>query len=488
MQSTETTLSLRGPMPKLSGFSPVPIRGPRPIPLLGPLGRVLQFFGDPASRMLALHREFGDIAAVTDRSPALVCAFGAELNREVITNHAIFEHTSEVPLRAPPGSALSRFNTVLPFLNGDTHRRRRRLMMPAFQKAALDGYAGDIVAVTNATLTRWPTDRVVDVAALLRQLTVFVALRSLFGLDALDGKERLGELVSSLLDALASSLAIALPVMLPGTPFHTAVTKADHVENRLRDLIAEKRRNPGEGKDVLSILLRAHDEDGSTLSEAELLSESNGLFVAGYDTSAQTLSWTLFLLAQHPKVLADVRDELAAVLRGGEPTPENIGRLVLLDRLIKESMRLLPAAPMLFIRVAAREAPLGPYVLPAKANVVLSPLVTHRDPERFPEPARFRPERWERLEPTAYEYLPFGAGPRMCLGAAFAGLSLRLMLAQILQRFSPKVPDGARISHKVRGIALAPGHGLPMTLSPDKNKLADPARVRGNIGELVALS
>lgn len=476
-------------MPKLSGFAPVPIRGPRPIPLMGPLGRVLQFFGDPVSRMLALHREFGAIAAVTDRSPALVCAFGADLNREVITNQAVFEHSSEVPMRAPPGSALSRFNTVLPFLNGDTHRRRRRLMMPAFQKTALDGYAGDIVSVTNAALSRWPADKTVDIAGLLRELTAAVTLRCLFGLDALDGSETLGALVSSLLDALASPLAIALPFMLPGTPFHTAVTRSEQVESRLRLLIDEKRRTPGAGNDVLSILLRAHDEDGSTLSEAELLSESNGLFVAGYDTSAQTLTWTLFLLAQHPRVLADVRDELDAVLRGGEPTPENVGKLVLLDRVIKESMRVLPAAPMLFIRVASREAPLGPYVLPDKANVVLSPLVTHRDPDRYPEPARFRPERWERLEPTAYEYLPFGAGPRMCLGAAFATLALRLMLPKILQQFSISLPDRARVSHKVRGIALSPKNGLPMTLSRQKgSEPAAAARTRGNIGELVAIA
>ncbi len=473
-------------MPTLSGFEPVAIRGPRPVPLLGPFGNLLRFFGDPVRAMLSLHRAYGEIAALADNNPGMVLAFGPELNRAVLTNPRVFEHSSEIPVQAPPGSALSRFNQVLPFLNGEVHQRRRRLMMPAFHKAATDAYAPDIVSVADAVLAHWPTGRTVDASQLLRRLTAAVALRCLFGLDALGGSEVLGELEAGLLEALSSPLTIAAPFMLPGLPFRRAVRLSDAVEARLREVIAERREQLSDGRerhDVLSILLRAPDADA--LTDAELLGECNGLFVAGYDTAAQTLTWTLFLLAQHPDVTSALVEEVDAVLHGAPPRAEDVPRLSLTDRVLDESMRLLPAAPMLFIRVTADEAALGPHVLPRGASVVLSPLVTHRDPDRFPEPTRFRPSRWEDLSPSPYEFLPFGAGSRMCLGSGFAALALRLLLPMIVQRFRFALPDGARVDQSVRGIAMAPKKGLPLVLERQDGSIGRRAAISGNLLELV---
>src|SRR5262249_45760415 len=151
--------------------------------------------------------------------------------------------------------------------------------------------------------------------------------------------------------------------------------------------------------------------EGATLTDDDVFAEMVTLFSAGYETSAQTLAWTLFLLAHHPDVLASLDDEIHGVLRGAAPTPEKAAKLVLVDRVLKESMRILPATPLLHVRVCAGEALLGPYRLPLEANVVVSPFVTHRDPAFYPEPARFRPERWEHLAPPHHAYLPFGAGP-----------------------------------------------------------------------------
>lgn len=475
-------------MPRFTGLPPVDIRGPRPLPLVGAIPNILRFFGDPAGRMLALHREFGDVVAVSDRSPALVCAFGAERNREVLTQPEVFEHDDEVPVKAPKGSSLERFNAALPFMNGDAHRRRRRVMMPAFQKTALDGYAADIVAVATDALSRWPIGNDIDGGGLLRELTSAVTLRCLFGLDALDPNEELARAEAALLDALTSPLALALPLSIPGTPFWKALRMSAKVEARLRQVIAERRARPPSQRDVLSILVHAQDEDGATLSDDNLVGEANGLFVAGHDTSAQTLTWTLFLLAQHPDVLGDVKDEVDAVLRGAPPTVDDVDKLVLVDRVLKEGMRVLPAGPMLFIRVCKREAPLGAHTLPEGANVVLSPLVTHRDPERYPEPIRFRPSRWQGLDPSPHEYLPFGAGKRMCLGAGFATLALRLVLPMILQRALPSLPEGTRVSRKVRGFSLGPKDSLPLTLRPRDLGPAPRTTVRGDIHELVDLS
>ncbi|MFZ5441162.1 MAG: cytochrome P450 [Myxococcota bacterium] len=464
---------------------PVDIRGARA--LVPPLN-VLRFFGDPVGMMLELERTHGPIAAVVDRRATLICAFGAALNQEVMTQPALFAHSTEFPVKSPPGSSLARFNQVLPFSNGEEHRRRRRLMQPAFQKAAIEGYAPDVVRVTDALLARWPLLTPVDVAAKVRELTAAIAIRALFGLDALDEQEDLAHVEASLLAALSSPLTIALPFAIPGLPFHRALALSSRVEQRLRELITARRAQGEGGTDALSRLMFAKDEDGASLSDDELVGECNGLFVAGYDTGAQTLAWTLFLLAQHPAALGALQEELDATLHGAPPTPADFARLPKLDAVIKESMRLLPAAPMLFMRVAQQQAKLGPHVVPKGTTLVLSPLVTHRAPERFPEPSRFLPDRWVGLEPSAYEYLPFGAGARMCLGAPLANLVLRLVLPMLLQRFRFELVAGSDVSRGMHGIALAPKHGLRFILSPQRNDPPPPSvKVRGDIAELVQL-
>lgn len=467
--------------------APVDIRGPRPLPILAVPAAVLRFFADPVGRMRALYSEYGPIAALVDRSPALILACGAELNREVLTRPDLFEHNSEIPVRTPPGSALARFNQVLPFLNGELHRRRRRLMQPALQRSATLAHAPDIVAVTEATLRNWPTGVQVDLAAMIRALTAAVVIRCLFGLDPGGRGEALARSEAGLLQALSSPLTLALPLPLPGTPYRRALTLSAALERQLQALLAAKRAQSPAGSDVLATLLTARDETGAALGDAELIGECNGLFVAGHDTTAQTLVWTIFLLTQHPEHQAELLAELDAVLAGAPPRPAELPRLQHLDRTLRESMRLLPATPMLFIRVCAAEATLGPHTLPPGTRVVLSPFITHRDPAQFADPDRFDPTRWQRITPSPWQYLPFGAGPRMCLGAAFAEQALRIMLPMILQRFRVTIPAGATISRTVHGIALAPRYGLPAVLTPQDGRLVAPATIRGDIHQLVHL-
>lgn len=464
---------------------PISIRGPKPPPVLGPLGGLMRFFGDPVAGMFALHREYGDLAAVVDRNAALVCAFGAEHNRAVTTQTSLFQHLSEVPIPVRPGTALARFNNTILLKNGEAHRARRRLLMPAFSKAAVEGYAPEMVSVADAMIDRWPIGDTVDIAPLLRDLTAAIALRCLFGLRALNGTDDLGRLEADLLATIAAPLCMLIPYDLPGTPYRRALRLSEQVAARVRQVIADRRRSPG-GTDALSRLIAARDEDGALLSDEDLVGECNSLFAAGYDTSAHTLAWTLFLLARHPDVLHEIGDELQTVLRGERPRVEHLPALARLDRAVKESMRLLPTPVLLFMRVCAGDAQIGAHTLPAGAQVMLSPLVTHRDPERYPAPLRFDPARWATLEPQPYEYLPFGVGARMCIGTAFATVALRLTLARILQRTWPVLPRGSRVDYAVRGPAMGPKGGLRLALARMGTR-ARAAPVRGNINELVDL-
>ncbi len=472
-------------MPKLTGFPSVPIPGPAPIPLLGHIPRVFQFLGDPIAAVTAL-RQHGEVVAVARGNPALVCVFGAERNREVLSNPSGFQHDEDL-LEPAPGSPLARTITGLVAINGERHKRHRRLLAPAFAKSALEGYADEIVRVSEGMVARWPIGEVADLDALLRDLALCVAVRSLFGLDVLAGATELGELAAGLIDGLTTPINILLPVDLPGLPFRRLQRLAGRLLGHLEGLIEQKRRGGGTDTDALSLLLRAADDEGATLSDDELMAEVLTLFIAGHETTAKTLSWTMFLLERHPAVLDDLLDEIDGVLGGRSMSAADIPRMPLLDRVIKESMRVLTPVPILFLRVPTTDMPLGRFTLPKGANVVVSPYATHLDPELYPQPRRFRPERWEGLKPTLYEYLPFGAGPRICIGATFAQQALRLILPTLLQRVRVAVVRDAKIDRLTRGNILMPRHGIPARLqAPHRNRQAvEP--VRGDIHEMVEL-
>lgn len=475
-------------MPKLSGFDPVPIRGPRALPFIGGQINALRVLADPIGRLSDLHARYGEIVCAADRNPALVCAFGPERNREVLHNNTVFDNNDDFFLEHPKGSALEVLSHALPFQTGETHKRHRRLILPAFTKAAIEGYAHDIVAVTNAVLDTWPVGQTADVQDLVRDLVRHVAIKCLFGLDFRFGDGGLNRSAEEVVALLTSPLTVAIPYEYPGSPFSRLLRKSEELVEHVRATLAEKRKSPALGRDMLSLLIRAHDEQGDALTDDELIGETNGLFFAGYDTQAKTLGWTLFLLAQKPAIANALLDEIEGVLRGGQPSVDTVPRMPYLDVVLKESMRLLPAVPMLFFRTCVTEAQLGPYTLPPRANVVLSTWVTHRDPSLYSEPTRFSPRRWEKLQRTAYEYMPFGAGPRMCIGAQFATLALRLMLPLIHQRFRFTMAHGARVSALVRGNILGSKYGLPMLIAPQDRRFTPRDNLQGDLLKLIDLS
>src|SRR5262249_42201632 len=175
-------------------------------------------------------------------------------------------------------------------------------------------------------------------------------------------------------------------------------------------------------------------------------------------TTASTLTWTLFLLAQHPQVAAEVVDELAGVLRGQAPTLEQLEQLPLLEGVIKESMRMLPASAYSH-RVNTEPVDIGPLHVRKGTPVIFSQIITDHLGELFPEPGLFRPERWRTITPSPYAYLPFAAGPRMCVGANLSMMVLKITLAALLQRYHPAIVPGASINGKVTFTMFIPTSG-----------------------------
>jgi cytochrome P450 len=463
---------------------PVALPGPRPLPLLGARGNLIRFLGDPVPTMLRLHARYGDVVPLTRDDPGWVLAFGATFNRQVLGDPGRFHNFADNPIEVPADSAAAKVALNLINQNGEIHRRARRSMMPAFSKTRLVGYGRMMNEAIGLSLGRRQTGELVDVRALSIELSLAISLRCLFGVE-LERNRDFGELVLEFLARVFSPAAMLLPFELPGSPYTRFLRACERLVGRVEQLIVE-RRSGEPGDDMLSALIESFAADGGR-SDDELLGQTAMLLIAGHETTAHTLAWTLFLLAQHPAIQAELVEEIDAAQLDERPDVEAVLALPLLDRVLRESMRLLPTVPLLFFRRSTDPFTLGDHQLPVGATVVLSPLVTHRDPERFPHPQRFDPDRWLGPAPTPYEYLPFGAGPRMCLGASFGSQALRLMLFTVLRRWFVGVDEGARVSYKTGGVTMGPKHGLRLRLHA-RERVPPRVPVRGNIHELVELT
>lgn len=229
--------------------------------------------------------------------------------------------------------------------------------------------------------------------------------------------------------------------------------------------------------------MQTHDEEGSRLTEAEVVGNAVVLFLAGHETSANALTWALFLLTQHPAIAEELQAELATHLGGEPPRLDQLGDLRLLDGVINEALRLFP--PLSYIMRTAQEPfVMDGYHFAEQSSVMISHYLTHRLPAIYEEPDRFLPKRWFTLKPSPYEYLPFSAGPRLCIGAQFAMLEMKLVLATLLQRVRLAPPPNAEIKTSINFLLRV--KQMPMLVHPQDGQFTR-TPVRGDVLKLMTL-
>ncbi len=480
------------------------IPGPRPLPILGRPAMVLRFVMDSIGVSRSLFQSYGPVVSLAadggtnvysplPNCPGTVLTYGSEYVRQVTSQHEIYY---KYPLSgilyskrddSPRTEPLKHFGVGLFGVNSLTHRQHRQLLMPAFHKQRIDSYRDDIVAITQSVLEQLPIEQPTDIAEVMRLLTLRVATKTLFGSDLGEEGGRIGRILLEAF-ALEGSVGVSLlPFDLPGLPYHHLLNLMAQVDDEMRIIIGRKRESGTDDRDVLSMLIQARDaESGMALTEDELLGHAGVIFAAGHETSANALTWTLFLLSQHPEVAADLLDELQSVLQGEAPTVEQLQQLPLLERVIKESMRVLPPVPWNG-RVTSQPTELGGYTLPAGTEVFVSIYQTHHMPEVYPEPERFNPKRWEGFEPTMFEYNPFSAGSRICIGAGFAMLEIKIVLAMLLQKYRLQYHPQQSIE-RFGLIVMTPKHGMRMRVHKQDRQFAQGVGgVRGNVREMVQL-
>ncbi|MFN8372136.1 MAG: cytochrome P450 [Anaerolineae bacterium] len=456
------------------------IPGPAALGVVGDYARYIGLFASPLRAMRQYYKTYGEICSPTgemneDRK-GMILAFGSQYNQQLLSDPSIFYSPD---LGGKPGSTIEQLGTGLVMENGERHRKHRRLVMPAFHKKYIESYRDDMVALTERMLAGWQTGTIRDLRGDIHHLALEIANTTLFGLDTLE--ENLGGLMGEWLSLTVHPMGRIFPFDLPGFPYRRLVRFSDLVVEKVRAVIARKRANPG-GSDVLSTMIATHDEDGSALSDEELVGQTNILFIAGHETSANTMMWALFFLAQYPKLLADVVDECDGVLHGNAPTVQQVGQLPLLERVIKETLRLMP--PLTWqVRIAQEAFEIGPYHRPAGSSVMYSHFMTHRIAPVFEQPDRFMPERWETINPSPYEYIPFSGGPRLCIGATFAMMEMKIVLPMILQRFGLALLPNTKIDYQALP-TLSVKKTLPIMLHP-RGATPETHRPLGTINELI---
>ncbi|KIZ17726.1 cytochrome P450 [Streptomyces natalensis] len=471
------------------------IPGPDGLPLLGSM---LDLRRDSLGTFLRARREHGDVVRLEAGPPGLrsvfYAVFAPEAVQQVLASEAV-TFRKDHPLYEEVRQSFG--NGLLTSQDAD-YLRQRRLVQPLFTKRRVDGCATAVTAEADAVAARWRTaaDHTVDLVPEMNRLALRTVSRILFGTDAeaaVDAIDRCAPVINAYVVRRAY-----VPVKIPRewpTPGNRKARAAIDELNALCDrIIAERRPATGptvqtgptdgptataepaqEGKsaadDLLTLLTEAaNDEDGS-LDATEVREQVLIFLLAGHETTATSLAFTLHLLARHPEEQRRVQDEIDRVLGEGTPggttgatprppTAADLERLPCLTRALKEAMRLYPAAPVISRR-AVEATTLGGFTVPPGADVVVSPWVTHRHPDLWPDPDRFDPDRFTPDREAArhrYAWFPFGGGPRACIGQHFSMLESVLALATLLRAYEleavdEEVPVAAGITLQATGPA-----------------------------------
>lgn len=355
---------------------------------------------------------------------------------------------------------------------GEQWRRQRRTMAPAFHPKRVEAFAGLMVDATLARLSAWaPGATPLDMAEEMAELTLDIITRTMFSSDV---RDRAGEIRRVVLEyqrvggrpALFDLLG--LPPWLPRLTAMRAGATTGRLDGIIYGIIEERRARGGPPDDLLGLLLAARDDEtGHRMDDRELRDQVATIFTAGHETTANALVWTWYLLAMHPAVEARLHAELAAVLGGREPTLADVAALRYTRMVIEEALRLYPPAHTMSRQAVADDEILG-HAVPAGTTVLISPWLLHRHEKLWERPGVFDPGRMAPEQAAGrprYAYIPFGAGPRMCIGASFALQEAILILATIARRFVLRLAPGTAVE-PVGLITLKPGGGLAMTATP----------------------
>ncbi len=453
----------------MSQSSDLSKKTPSSVPGLPILGSALKFAsrnGISVDFLQQAQRQAGDVAHFKVMKQSFYLVSHPELVHQVL-----LERVEEF---LKPDAASEKPNGLRRFLGRGIltagyaeWRPQRKLIQPLMQPRQIAKYAEIMTEMGEQLLGRWKPGAQRNIHADMTQVTMWIIAKTMFGINVDQSREleEIGKLAQKI---VVDDLASPLPAWLTGRDAKTV-----EINSTLTDLVnrfkAEHQTQENADRyDLLSVLMAMRDEDGQPMSAEFLRDNILTMFFAGHETTANTLTWAFYYLAQHPGILQELQREVDAVLTAESlPTVADLPRLPYTLMVIKETMRIEPTVAII-PRFISKDTTLGDYQLKAGSFVLLSPYVLHHDqrwwtaPGNF-DPLRFSDENEKKIE--KYSYLPFGGGPRICIGNHFALMEAQILLALIARRYTLRLAPGARVE-PLRQVTSSPLYGLPMLVEP----------------------
>ncbi len=364
--------------------------------------------------------------------------------------------------------------------DGDFWKHQRKLVSPAFHTKRIANYAEIMVDFAEKQAERWTDGRQLDVEAEMAEITMHIISKAGFDADVDGNEAELREAVTEVLHVIDRQFdrLLPLPYWLPTKQMRDFRAANTRLQALIGKIIADRRSGRTGGQfddkgDALSMLMMAQDENGAGMDDKQVRDEIMTLFGAGHETTAKALSWAWYVLSAYPDIAAKLRAELDSVLAGRRPTIEDLPKLPYLDQFVKEVLRLYPPA-WVVTREPINDVTIAGVPVKKATPIIVNIYASHRNPAHFPDPLAFKPERWtpefEKSLPKS-AYLPFGNGPRICIGASFAQMEAKLILAVLAQRFEMTLKPGHPVEPEDM-FTLRPKYGLPMTVRERVHELA----------------
>lgn len=444
----------------------------KPIPQVKqhPLFQRLKWVGDPVGYMENAVQDNPDLFA------AEIIGFGGSL---IFVNHPQAMQqllTNDRKQFVASGKENSLLKPLLgsysiTMLDGDRHKKRRKLLLPPFHGERMQAYGKLICDITTKVFDQLTPEESFTARQATQDISLQVILEAVYGLHGGERAQKLRQLLSQISDVFSSPLTSAL-LFFPWlqqdwgkwSPWGNFLRRQQLLDETIYQEIAQRRANPDtERQDILSLLLDARDEAGQSLSEIELRDELMTLMFAGHETTATAIAWALYWIHYLPEVKRKLLAELESL--GADPEPMAIAKLPYLNAVCKETLRMYPVAMLTFPRIATEEVELFGYDIQKGKILVGCIYLTHQREDLYPNAKEFRPERFLEKQFTPYEFIPFGGGSRRCIGEALAQFELNLAIATILSRYELALATNYAEKPQRRGVTLAPNHGVPMILT-----------------------
>lgn len=431
------------------------------------IGSMAEFARDPIKFVTRLQRDYGDVAAFSLMgNKSVLVSNPNDVDRVLLETGKRYDHGK----RNPSLAMQKILGNGLVTSEGDFWKRQRKLVAPAFHHQSIKKYADQMVEYTQDLAASWQNGATRDIHQDMMSLTQRIIMKVLFDVDVqgtvMGGLTGSFDAMMQAMGAEQTGIEAILPDFIPTSSRRHMQEAVTYVNGLLMEMIEQRRKEGSDQRDLLTMFMETRDDEGQPMSDDQLLDEIRTLYLAGHETTATTLSWAWVLLSQNPEAYAKVEAEVDRVLNGRTPTADDVQQLSYCNAVIKEALRCYPVA-WITRRVPLEDVEIGGYHIAEGTFVFLSPWVLHHDPRWFDQPDMFMPERWlkdKSEQPLREAYMPFGGGPRICIGNGFAMMESVLLLATLAQQYHVALLPDQRVEIELAG-TLRPKAGLQVGLT-----------------------